>query len=159
MYYTAEHQSPPSHIPQNGQLVPVRKLIKREDTTRLAELGIYPHITAPGEAPLGYTDWVFDGTQYSREPAGTQAERDAAAHESYLDSLSCTRLQGRLELIAQGLWLAVQEWAASAGEAEIAYFEDAQTWRFRDATLQAAATGMPLTEAQVIGMFESAQQR
>lgn len=124
---------------------------------QLAEIGWYPVVREPLEpGASGYGKMKLVGDKFVTPSLPGDPE---AVQEAYLDNLSCTRLQGRLELIAQGLWTAVQDWAVSAGEAEIAYFEDAQTWRFRDATLQAAATGMGLTEEQVIGMFESARQR
>jgi hypothetical protein len=78
MYLTAAHQSPPSHITLNGKRWPVATLIARDDQAMLATLGVYPHETAPGEAPLGYTDWALADGEYRREPAGTPEERQAA---------------------------------------------------------------------------------
>jgi hypothetical protein len=82
-YLTITHQVPPTHIQHNGQAVAPAPLISRAragDTDALAKLaaiGVYPHETAPGDAPLGYTEWALvDGT-YVREPAGTPDERAA----------------------------------------------------------------------------------
>lgn len=77
-YLTSTHTAPPAHILADGKRWPVATLIARNDTARLADLGIYPHITAEGTAPLGYTDWVLIDGAYHREPAGTPEERQAA---------------------------------------------------------------------------------
>jgi hypothetical protein len=158
-YLTQSHTTPSRHIEHDGYLVPTRPLIDRGDTEKLAALGIYPHVTTEGDAPLGYTDWQFDGSQYTRQPAGTAEEIQDAQQEAYLDSLSCTRLQARLELLDRSLWDAVQQWAVAAGDATQAFFEDAQNWQFRDASFQAGVTALGLTEAQAIEMLESAKQR
>jgi hypothetical protein len=165
-YLTQSHSTPPRHIEHEGYLVPTRSLMQRGDSQKLAQLGVYPHVTTAGDAPLGYTDWQFDGSQYTREPAGTAEERqaaldaqEAAQQEAYLDELSCTRLQARLELLNRGLWDSVQQWATAEGGATQAFFEDAQSWQFRDAHFQAGVTALGLTEAQAIEMVESAQQR
>jgi len=165
-YLTQSHTTVPHHIEHEGYLVPTRPLIQRGDSQKLATLGIYPHITTEGDAPLGYTDWQFDGSQYTREPAGTEAERQAALdaqelqqQEAYLDSLSCTRLQARLELLERGLWDSVQAWAVAEGGATQAFFEDAQSWQFRDTHFQSGVTALGLTEEQAIEMMESAKLR
>lgn len=77
MYLTAQHTNPPRVITHEGTSYPVLRLIELGDTATLAMLGVYPHETAEGDAPLGYTDWVLDNGIFIREPAGTQTERDA----------------------------------------------------------------------------------
>jgi hypothetical protein len=74
---TTDQKRPPSHLTIDGNVWPTQVLIDREQWDTLAEHGIYRHVTADGPAPLGYTDWVLVDGQYVREPAGTQAERNA----------------------------------------------------------------------------------
>jgi hypothetical protein len=66
MYLTANHQTPPAHIIRNGETIAVAPLIERRDTEQLLDLGIYLHITDPGDAPLGYDDWVLTAGVYTR---------------------------------------------------------------------------------------------
>jgi len=101
-YLTQSHKTPPRHVQHDGMLTPTAPLIKREDTAALAVLGIYPHVTASGDAPLGYTDWQFDGTQYTRKPAGTPEEREVARKENQRAAASLSRAQFKLALLAAG---------------------------------------------------------
>ena len=91
MYLTATHQSPTSHVEIDLKRWPVQILTARNDRAKLAQGAIYWHVTAEGEAPLGYTDWTLVDGEYRREPAGTPEERQAAidaaaaaAHEAAL---------------------------------------------------------------------------
>jgi hypothetical protein len=94
-YLTSTHTTPPRHVELNGMLHPIQPLIKANDTARLAELGVYPHITADGPAPLGYTAWTLVDGAYHREPAGTDAERNAAL----LDQAKAAKYQERLNAL------------------------------------------------------------
>ena len=134
----------------------------------MADLGIYPHITAEGTAPLGYTDWVLIDGAYHREPAGTPEERQAALdaqqaseREAYLDQLECTRLQGKLALIQAGLWEHYETLIASLlptmSPAQRVFVEDAPVWKFRDPVLQMFAAELELTEQQVVELIELAR--
>lgn len=78
IYLTAQHETPPSVITLEGTQYPVTRMIELDDAIGLAAIGVYQHITAEGDAPLGYTDWALVDGQYVREPAGTEAERNAA---------------------------------------------------------------------------------
>ncbi|WP_296810739.1 hypothetical protein [Thiocapsa sp.] len=167
-YLTFQHTPAPSHITLNGKRWPVQILIARNDRDLLAQGGIYPHVTAEGAAPLGYTDWALIDDEYRREPAGTPEERQAAievaaaaAHEAYLDSLECTRLQGKLALIDAGLWDQYEALIASLlpsmTPAQRVFVEDAQVWKYRDPVLQMFAAAIELTEAQTIALFETAK--
>lgn len=168
MYLTATHQSPPSHITHNGKRWPVQTLIANDDRATLAELGVYWHVTAEGEAPLGHTDWTLIDGEYRREPAGTIEERqaaiDAAAaaqREQYLDGLECTRLQGKLALIQAGLWdqyeALIAQMLPAMTPAQRVFVEDAPVWKFRDPVLQLFAGSIELTEAQVVELIELAR--
>ena len=59
IYLTSTHQTPPAYVHQGDMLHPTAEAIAANDTARLAELDIWPHVTIEGLAPLGYTDWVF----------------------------------------------------------------------------------------------------
>ena len=170
MYLTQSHQSPPSHITLNGKRWPVQILIARNDRDLLAQGGIYPHETAPGAAPLGYTDWELEGDGWYRKwPAGTPEERqaaiDAAAaaqREAYLDNLQCTRLQGKLALIQAGLWDQYEALIAAMlpamTPAQRIFVEDAPVWKFRDPVLHLFAAAIEdLGESELIALFETAR--
>ncbi|NCC33980.1 MAG: hypothetical protein EOM24_18495 [Chloroflexia bacterium] len=167
IYLTVQHTRPPSHIIAGGKRIPLAPLIAREDTARLAQYGIYPHHPLePGiPYPLG-KEWVELDGEWFEETIGTPEEiqaaldaQAAAAREAYLDSLECTRLQARLELIDRDLWDSVQAWVGSQSAATKAYFDDAQTWRYRDERLQAGATDLGLSDAQLIAILEAARLR
>ncbi|NCC34672.1 MAG: hypothetical protein EOM24_22055 [Chloroflexia bacterium] len=166
-YLTTQHTRPPGHIIAGGKRIPLAPLIARQDTERLAQYGIYPHETAPGDAPLGYTDWELEGDGWCRRwPAGTKQERQAAldaqaaaAHEAYLDSLECEPLQAELELIDRGLWSTVSLWIDQQDAVTQAYFRRAKRWRYRDERLQSGAAAMGLSDAVLIEILESARLR
>ena len=158
IYLTQTHQTPPRHVQTGEVLTPTAPLIQREDTSALAALGIYPHVTAPGDAPLGYTAWEFDGTQYNRAPAGTESEREEATDQQRKNSLSCTRLQARLECIERDIWDQIQTWATSQDPATQAYFEDAPNWRYTDERLQSGASALGLDDAALVEILEAAAQ-
>ena len=127
----------------------------------LKAAGIYPQWREEGAPTLGYEapKWEPENERVAIYLSGTQAERDAAAREQYLATLSCTPLQARLELIAQGLWDSVQAWAVAQGGTVQAFFEDALDWQFNDPSFQAGIIALGLTEAQAIAMMESARTR
>lgn len=72
------------------------------------------------------------------------------------EQMSVPRLYARLVLVQAGLWDHVSAWASSADPANLAYFEDAQTWRRTDATLAAAAAALGLTDTQMDDLFLAA---
>lgn len=76
-YLTSNHTAPPPRSTYGDGTISTQILIARDDVVTLAANDIYRHETAKGEAPLGYTDWALADGIYTREPAGTQAERDA----------------------------------------------------------------------------------
>ena len=163
-YLTADHTTPPRHVTQNGRLIPTRPLIAAQNTAKLAELGIYPHVTAPGAAPLGYTDWVLVDGQYVREPAGTQEERDAAELVQQRELMQITRLQARLMLLETpapsgtftSAWDAVQAWAQTQAADVQAFFEDAQNWKRNDPNVAAGAVAFGWDAATLDALFEQA---
>lgn len=120
IYLTETHRSPPAVVELDGLLHPTAPLIERDDTARLAELGIHPHVTAEGEAPLGYTDWVLTDGTYYREPAGTQEEIDAALALIALSEADALRQAEReANTLSMVEWMAQEEIAPKiiAGEA------------------------------------------
>jgi hypothetical protein len=129
------------------------------DDAKLASLGWYP--VRREELAEGATGWgeMYLDDQTNEFVIPSLPADPEAAHERYLDRLQCTRLQARLELLAQGLWDAVMAWAVSAGGETQAFFEDAQNWQFRDASFQAGVAALGLTEEQAIAMMESAKTR
>jgi hypothetical protein len=68
------------------------------------------------------------------------------------------RLQARLALIQDGRWEAVVSYFAdqSRTASEMAFWEDARTWRRDDPTVMAAGAALGLTEAQVDDLFKLA---
>ena len=71
---------------------------------------------------------------------------------------SVSRLQARLALIAAELWTDVVDYF-ELGERtaiEMAFWEDAQTWRRDDATLIAAATSLGMDSAALDQLFKDA---
>ena len=99
-YLTTTHQTPPAHINLDGMLHPTAEAIATHDLARLAELGIWPHETADGPAPLGHTPWVEmtggQGHYYWREPLGTAEEIAAALVEQKRQELQGARTHQRL---------------------------------------------------------------
>jgi len=163
IYKTQTHQAPPRHIKHDGMLTPTAPLIRADDRDTLATLGIYPHITLPGDAPLGYTAWQVTGDgHYAREPAGSEAEREAARLRQRRKRQSLTRLQARLYLLSMPdathgtAWDAVQAWAVSQGGAVQAYFEDAQHWQRLDAHVLAGAEQFGWDAQHLDEMFTAA---
>lgn len=66
-----------------------------------------------------------------------------------------TRLQARLALVGAGLWPAVVAYFADPARtaAELAFWEDARTWRRDDQTIAAAGTALGLTAEQIDALF------
>lgn len=179
-YLTTEHTNPPSHVIADGLRHPVKIRIARsteEDKVWLASHGIFPHITEDGDPVLGYSEWEFDEvTQtYNKILLGTPEERQAEAdiraaaateeaRTQYLDTLECTRLQGKLALIDAGLFdefeTLVAQMQGSMTPAQRVFFEDAQNWKFRDLVLQMLAAGLGITEEQqLVNLFELAKTK
>ena len=176
----ANHTSPSSFIVSNGLRHPVQIRINRnteEDKAWLASHDIFPHITEDGDPVLGYSEWEFDeATQtYGRYLLGTPEERQAeadiraaaaaeASRNQYLDSLECTRLQGKLALIDADLFDAfettVTQMVGSMTPAQRIFFEDAPVWKFRDPVLQMLASALGITEEQaLVDLFELAKTK
>ena len=123
-YLTATHQTPPAYVHQGDMLHPTAEAIATNDTARLAELDLWPHVTVDGPAPLGYTDWIFADGVYTRQPAGTPEEIAAALEQQAAEQLAqrraamtCTPRQARLALSQQGLLAAVEAFVQSGSEA------------------------------------------
>ena len=124
---------------------------------QLAALGLYPVRREPLEpGASGYGEMTLIGNEFV---IPSLPGDPVAAHEAYLDTLSCTRLQGRLELIDRGHWDAVMQWAQAEAGAVHAFFEDAPRWEYRDSSFQAGAEALGLTDDERIAMLESARQR
>lgn len=72
-----------------------------------------------------------------------------------------TRLQARLALIDAGLWDAVTAYFADPARtpAELAFWEDAQTWYRNDPVIAAAGTALGLTPEQIDTLFIDAKTR
>jgi hypothetical protein len=176
----ANHASPPSFIVSGGLRHPVQIRINRNteaDKVWLASHDIFPHVTEDGDPILGYSEWVFDeATQtYNRTLLGTPEERQAeidaraasaseASRTQYLDSLECTRLQGKLALIDAGLFNAfetlVTQMLGSMTPEQRVFFEDAPVWKFRDPVLQMLAAALGITEEQtLVDLFELAKTK
>jgi hypothetical protein len=173
IFMTDSHAPPPAHILADGLRHPVAPLIRREDIHRLAGLGVLRHITTDGPAPLGYGPWQLaedaQGLHYVREPAGTAEEIAAAIaaaasaeREAYLDSLECTRLQGKLALLSAGLWdqyeASIAAMLPTMTAAQRVFVEEAQTWRLRDPVLKIFADSIDeLDEPGLVALFEKAR--
>jgi hypothetical protein len=168
-YLTEQHQSPPSRVEHDGMLHPTKPLIAANDIARLAQLGIYRHITEEGDAPLGYSEWSeqsdTDGIYYSRTRLGTEEEREAhrlaeaksAKYQERLDALLNARNAGFLYngkridsdqdsriLISGAVQLATLAMIAGTPEA-LAQFAAGlgSGWRHSDGTIAATdAAGM-----------------
>ncbi len=95
-YLTAAHQRPPAYVLVDGMPHPTAGAIASGNPARLAALGIYPHQTAQGPAPLGYTDWVLADGTYSRQPAGTAEEIAAILLEQQREGRQRDRTDHRL---------------------------------------------------------------
>lgn len=156
-FLTVSHEQPPRHVVHQDRLVPTEPLIAANDIARLAELGIYPHDTEPGDAPLGYTDWLLTGDRYTRRPAGSVAEIQDAMRKLCVPTIVTMR-QARLALLQAGL--------LSQVEAAIAAIEDPVQrqavqieWEYAtevDVThpwVQALTTALGLSEAQLDALF------
>lgn len=169
IYLTEQHTQPPSSIVADGKRTPTAPLVARNDTARLAQYGIYPHETVDGAAPLGYTDWAQDADGvYWRAPAGTEQERQdaldaqaAAAHEAYLNSLECTRLQGKLALIQADLFddfeALIETLLPLMNPAQRVFVFDAPVWKYRDPVLDLFVSELQMSDAQKIELFELAR--
>ena len=72
-----------------------------------------------------------------------------------------SRLQARLALIEVDLWDAVVAYFADPDRtpAEMAFWEDAQTWRRADPVIAAAGTALGLTAEQIDELFRNAANR
>ena len=124
-YLTSTHQTPPAYVHQGDMLHPTAEAIASNDTARLAELDLWPHVTAEGPAPLGYTDWTLADGVYSRQPAGTpeeiaaalaaQAEAELIARRA---AMTCTPRQARLALHEHGILNAVEDFV-QAGDSRL----------------------------------------
>ena len=175
-FLTSSHTTPPAFVQSNGMMHPVSPRISRnspEDIVWLAAHDIFPHETEEGPAPLGYTDWTFDSENsvYRKSITGTPEERAAAEEAriaaervSYLDSLECTRLQGKLALIDNGYWEAyetiITAMLPTMTPAQRVFVEDAQVWKYRDPVLQAMAAAIEgLDEEAVISLIEYAKTK
>ena len=174
-FLTSSHTAPPAFVESGGMMHPVSPRISRntpEDTAWLAAHDIFPHETEVGDAPLGYTDWEFDSVNsvYRKSIAGTPEERSAAEEAriaaervSYLDSLECTRLQGKLAMIDNGYWEAyetiITAMLPTMTPAQRVFVEDAQVWKFRDPVLQMFASAIELDEDAVISLIEYAKTK
>ena len=152
-YLTADHLPVPEFVAADGMLHPTAPLIERDDTARLAALGIYPHETAPGDAPLGYTDWVLTEGVYSRAPAGTESERADALALAARSNMSCTPRQARLALLQAGLLETAEAWIATAPIATKIDWEFAEVIRRDFGAVIDAASALGLTDAQVDQLF------
>jgi hypothetical protein len=171
-YLTAAHEAAPLTVTSGSSTFTLRALTRRDDApARLPAFGVYAHCTAPGDAPLGYTEWAqaqatyttdagesvtFD--YYHREPDGTAEEIAAALVTQRRAGTRCTRLQARLALIDAGMWSAVTAYFAdpSRTDAEVAFFEDASNWERLDPTLTAGATALGLDDAALDALFTAA---
>ena len=168
IYLTATHQTPPAHIERDGLLIPTAAWIARQETAKLAPLGIYPHHPNTQPAPLGVQWELVDG-EYIETPVGTPEERQAALdaqaaaeREAYLDGLECTRLQGKLALIQAGLWdqyeAIITAMLPTMTPSQRVFVEDAQNWKYRDPVLQVLAAEIEgLDDEAIIALFEAAR--
>ena len=79
IYLPANHTTPPQIARLDGKLWPTAPLIANNDTTKLAQLGIYPHHPIePGiPYPLG-KEWVEIDGEWFEETIGTEAEIQSA---------------------------------------------------------------------------------
>lgn len=143
----------------------VRKLT-RCGTPEVLDLSAYdlvPEWREPVSAPLGWADPVIEerdgATVVAVYAAGTAEERAAAEQSAYLDGLACDALQAVDELLDRNMWSNVRLWATQQDERTQEYFLRAKTWRYRDERLQAGATALGLTDAQLIEILEAARQR
>lgn len=162
-YQTAQHQPPGRFVEQSGMLHPVAELIASNNIARLAELGLFRHVTTEGAAPLGYTAWAessdADGVLYTREPDGTHEERQEAALQQARESMSCSDLQALLAIDALGMSDDYEAWASDPARtfAEKAFVQRAKTWKRLDATFIAAADAWGKTEDEKDAFFELAK--
>lgn len=156
-YRTSTHDPAPTHIDRDGRLIPTAPLIARQDTVRLAALGLYPHVTTDDPAPLGYTDWRLDGDQYVRDPAGTDDERAAALAAQSVAAV-VSRFQARAALHLAGLLPAVETLMNDPATPMLARlaWADAQEFRRTSPTVLAMAAALDLTDEQLDELFNTA---
>lgn len=127
----------------------------------LADYEVYPVTsTLPPDYDFS-TQTVTEAAPALLDGTWTQqwAVRDLTAEELKARvPQAVARLQARLVLIGVGLWDAVTAYFQDPGRTavELAFWEDAQTWRRDDATLIAAATALGLSEAQLDALFVQA---
>lgn len=127
--------------------------------TELAALGWYPVTREPlAEGADGYGDAYLDEAAQQVIIPSLPADPEAA-HERYLDGLSCRKRQGMLELAEMGLLEAVETYFENASLDAQIWFEYETDWRFRDPRVQAVGEHLELSESQMVQMFESARQR
>ena len=162
-YLTSAHAAPPAYVRIGDMLHPTAEAIAANDTARLAELDIWPHITVDGDAPLGYTDWSFADGVYTREPAGTPEEIAVALEQQALAELeqrragmSCPKAQGKLALLEAGLLDEVEAYIATQPKTVQIEYADRQEWRRDWPTLVAVASARGLTDTELDELFERA---
>ena len=163
MYLTQDHQLPTAFILKDDHYHPTATLIEANDSTRLRELGIYPHVTMEGPAPLGYTDWVLDNDTYSRTPLGTVEEIALALEQQAVDNLArlreemkCTPRQARLALKQQGLLTSVEDLVDLGPDNLKIEWEYATEIRRTWPLLITVATELNLTDIQLDELFQIA---
>ena len=164
IYLTSTHQTPPAYVHQGDMLHPTAEAIASNDTARLAELDLWPHVTTEGPAPLGYTDWSFADGVYTREPSGTAEEIAAALEQQAIAELeqrragmSCSKAQGKLALLEAGLLDEVEAYIATQPKAVQIEYADRQEWRRDWPTLVAVASARGLTDTKLDELFERAE--
>lgn len=97
---------------------------------------------------------TYDGTTFTRpDNTPTLEERRAA--------MAVPRLAARLALIDASLWDSIPALIdgiedASVKARTLAFFEDAQNWQREDATVQALAAGLGLSDTELDGLFDAA---
>lgn len=153
-YLTQDHQYPPQHIRIDDRLIPTAAMIANGETDELLKYNIYPHVTVEGPAPFGYTDWVFENNQYTRQPIGTTEEINAELYKNSIPT-SVSALQGLLAIDQYGLSAYYEIWANDPSRtfAQKAFINRAQTWKRDDPTLLTAATDLGLTATQIDELF------
>jgi hypothetical protein len=82
-----------------------------------------------------------------------------AVQQAYLDGLQCRKRQGMLELASRGLLDQVEALIEAGTTEDKIWYAHEDTWRFRDARVQAIGAALPLDEAAMVDMFEAAKQR
>lgn len=129
----------------------------------LTQYDLVPEWREAVDAPLGWQAPVIEArdgqTVVAVYAAGTPEEREAASAQARRAGMSCSKAQGKLELLANGLLETVETWVATQPLATQIEYADRGTWeRTWPLVIQFAADNA-ISDDTLDAMFVSAAQR